>query len=195
MAPQGAIFVVESTGFVVSEPRSERKSYEESCRILQERGWLNPGDIPALPPGRPAYEDEQLGVEFFRTKVADELLENLTLPRTFFGRSEIQNVSFSGTDLSESTLCWNDFIRVNFSNSDLSNSDLRGAIFNQVSFSSADLSAADMRRSSFNGCDFSNAIFRKTKLTKAQAKQLCLSDEQLQQIDLQDSDGEDPGGG
>jgi uncharacterized protein YjbI with pentapeptide repeats len=172
-----------------------RKSYEDSCRFLQEAGWLKAGVVPLLPPGRPNYDDEQLGVEFFRTRVADEVFENLTLPRTFFGRSEIKDVSFVGTDLSESTLCWNDFIRVNFSNCDLSRSDLRGAIFQKVNFSEANLSAADMRRSDFSSCDFSHAAFCGTKLTKRQAKRLHLSDEQLQEIEWQDSDGEEPEGG
>jgi uncharacterized protein YjbI with pentapeptide repeats len=178
----------------MSGHQSGRKSYEDSCRFLQETGWLKAGVVPPLPPGRPNYDDEQLGVEFFRTRVADEVLENLTLPRTFFGRSEIKDVSFIGTELSESTLCWNDFIRVNFLNCDLSRSDLRGSIFQKVNFSGADLSAADMRRSDFSGCDFSNATFRGTKLTNRRAKRLRLSEEQLRQIEWQDSDGEEPDG-
>jgi len=68
-------------------------------------------------------------VEFFRTRVSDDKFENLTLPRTFFGRSEIRDMSFRGTDLSESTLCWNDFIAVDFSDCDLSNGDLRASLF------------------------------------------------------------------
>ena len=163
--------------------------------MLQRVGWLTPGAIPQLPPSRPSYDDEQLGVEFFRTSVTGEVFENLTLPRTFFGRSDVKDVSFSGTDLSESTLCWNEFTRVNFSNCDLANSDMRAAIFESVNFSGANLNAADMRRSTFDGCDFSNAILRGTKLTRAQAKTLALSISQLGEIDWQDSDGEEPGGG
>ena len=49
----------------------------------------------------PRYDDEQLGVNFFRTQLADARLEGLTLSRTFFGRSEIRGVSFRGTDLSQ----------------------------------------------------------------------------------------------
>jgi len=63
----------------------------------------------------PRHDDEQLGVSFFRTRLADVTLDGLTLPRTFFGRSEIRGVSFPVTDLSESTANWNDFIDVDFS--------------------------------------------------------------------------------
>src|SRR3954470_12120089 len=122
------------------DPRRTRRSYEQSCLELQQSGWLRAGSLPPLPSKRPAYDDEEpLGVEFFRTQVSDAKFENLTLPRTFFGRSEIKNVSFAGTDLSESTLCWNDFVLVDFSGCDLSRGDLRAALFNSVKFCESSL--------------------------------------------------------
>jgi len=71
-----------------------RLSYEDSCRALQSRKIIDPGDIPPLPPRPPRYDDEVLGVSFFRTELADTKLEHLTLPHTFFGRSEIRGSRF-----------------------------------------------------------------------------------------------------
>ena len=92
-----------------------RRSYEESCRLLQRLGYLGEGIIPPIP-DHPGYDPEKddedlLGVTFFRTwvgvgrpfglqpsnpegwvDVAEHDLENLTLPRTFFGRSEISSI-------------------------------------------------------------------------------------------------------
>jgi len=174
--------------------RRTRPSYEESCRELQRLGWVKAGSIPPLPKRRPCYDDpEPLGLEFFRTRVSDDRFENLTLPRTFFGRSEIRDMSFGGTDLSESTLCWNDFIAVDFSDCDLSNSDLRAALFEKVNFSRANLSQADLRRSQFQSCDFSGANLRGAKLTRSQRLQL--SPSQKREVDWQGSEGDEPGGG
>jgi len=171
-----------------------RRSYEESCWELQRLGWLKSGSIPPLPARPPCYDDpEPLGVEFFRTRVSDDKFENLTLPRTFFGRSEIRDMSFRGTDLSESTLCWNDFIAVDFSDCDLSNGDLRASLFEKVNFSGANISRADLRRSEFKKCDFSGADLRGAKLTRSQ--RLPLSPSQEREVDWQRSDGEEPGGG
>src|SRR5579871_3872310 len=102
-----------------------RLSYEDSCRLLQPLEVIEQGKIPPLPGRPPRHDDKILGVSFFRTSLSDVRLENLTLPRTFFGRSEIRNISFKNTDLSETTANWNDFITVDFSIADLSRSDLR----------------------------------------------------------------------
>ncbi len=77
-----------------------------------------------------------------REDVPEHSLENLILPRTYFGRSEIRSISFQNTDLIESTLCWNDFIKVNFTNTDLSGADLRASIFKRVAFVQANLRKA-----------------------------------------------------
>jgi uncharacterized protein YjbI with pentapeptide repeats len=78
-------------------------------------GWPDSEPAPPIPQRKPRYDDDEtLGVSFFRTRVAGDL-SGLTLPRTFFGRSEIKGASFRGTDLRESRLCWNDFIDVDFS--------------------------------------------------------------------------------
>src|SRR5689334_18192518 len=102
--------------------RSARLSYEDSCRLLFKIGCLYEGDYAgALPvlPDRPPESGDDLphGVRFFRTWVGsgrpfglqtppdfesdinEHDFENLTLPRTFFGRSEISRISFRNTDL------------------------------------------------------------------------------------------------
>ncbi len=171
-----------------------RRSYGESCRELERLGFIERGQAPTEPlRRRPLPDDEELGVQFFRTRVEDAKLADLTLPRTFFGRSEIRASSFRGTDLSESTLCWNDFVDVDFGGACLVSSDLRASLFERVSFARADLRDADLRRSTFEDCDFAGADLRGAKLTRAQ--ELPLSDAQREVIAWQDDDGPEPPGG
>lgn len=203
----------------MSSKRAARLSYEDSCRLLMRLGCLYGGDygwaVPPLPDRRPQSGDElPHGVRFFRTWVGsgkpfglqppspdyesdikEHDLENLTLPRTFFGRSEISSISFQNTDLSESTLCWNDFIEVNFTDADLSESDLRASIFERVAFVRTNLRNADLRRSTYKECDFTDADMRGAKLTREQGERIHLSNEQRKVIDWQDSDGKEPSGG
>jgi BTB/POZ domain-containing protein KCTD9 len=170
-----------------------RRSYEESCRHLVARGWLTV--IPALPPRRPRHDDDELGVSFFRTLVADDDLSNLTLPRTFFGRSEIRRIGFRGSDLSESTLCWNDFIAVDFTECRMADADLRASTFESVRFVDADLRNVDLRRSTLDNCDITGADLRGAKLTRSQVRGLALSQHQIESIAWCDEDGDEPGGG
>ena len=132
--------------------------YHASCKVLQRLKYLAPDQVPPLPDHRPLYDDDEpLGVSFFRTQLADESLEHLTLPRTFFGKSEVLKTSFKDTNFSDSNLSWNDFIDVDFTAADLSKSDLRASHFVRVSFCDTNLRGADLRRSTFDDCDFSNA--------------------------------------
>jgi BTB/POZ domain-containing protein KCTD9 len=172
-----------------------RQSYEASCLRLQQ-DYLEASDIPPIPDHLPQHDDEEpLGVNFFRTLMDGDDLSNLTLPRTFFGRSEIKNVSFQNTDLSESNLCWNDFIGVNFSSSVLARSDLRASLFSDTSFQAADLSAADLRQSSFERCIFTDTLMTGTILTVVQWSILPLSERQRSEIAWTEIDGPEPGGG
>ena len=172
-----------------------RLSYDESCRHMQPR-HLELGPIPALPDRMPRADDEVLGVNFFRTllECADDLT-NLTLPRTFFGRSEINRTSFRNTDLTESNLCWSDFKDVDFTDASLARSDLRASLFNRVRFDSADLSNADLRQSSFEHCVFTDATMAGTVLAPAQGKRLSLSAKQKAEIAWTDDEGPEPPGG
>jgi uncharacterized protein YjbI with pentapeptide repeats len=119
----------------------------------------------------------------------------MSRPRTFFNRSQVSHTSFRGSDLTESFLCWNDFLAVDFSGAALARADLRGSLFKEVSFAEADLSEADLRRSGFVGCDFSRAILLNARLTESGARELRLSKEQRNAISWQDDDGPEPPGG
>jgi BTB/POZ domain-containing protein KCTD9 len=173
-----------------------RRSYKESCELLQQLGFLEKGTIPPIPDHQPQYDDEEpLGVNFFRTYVGESDLENLTLPRTYFARSQVGPVSFKNTNLSESALCWNDFNEVNFTDADLSGSDLRASNFTATAFVRANLRNADLRHSAFEECDFAEADLLGAKLTYEQAEKTLLSAKQLEAIDWQDSSGDEPPGG
>jgi uncharacterized protein YjbI with pentapeptide repeats len=120
-----------------------RRTYEESVRELERQGWIERGQAPTAPPAqRPRFDDDALGVQFFRTRVEDADFSNLTIPGTFFGRSEILRTSFRSTDLRNSTLCWNDFVEVDFSDACLTSCDLRAATFDGCTFDRADLRGA-----------------------------------------------------
>ena len=115
----------------------------------------------------------------FRMRLTDALdLSDLSLPRTFFGRSEINQVSFRNCDLHESNLCWNDFLAVDFTGADLSYSDMRSSIFKGVRFAASNLEGADLRRSSFVDCVFEDAAMKGVALTHQQGATMRLSQPQ-----------------
>jgi uncharacterized protein YjbI with pentapeptide repeats len=169
-------------------------SYPESCGVLQIHGLLEPGQVPPLPERAPRFDDNQFGVSFFRTRLADVTLDSLTLPRTFFGRSEICGVSFRGSDLSESTANWNDFTSVDFAFADLSRADMRSSIFQSVSFHGTLLRNTDLRRSTFRRCTFEGADMTGAKLSRSPRWVFRLSAAQRASIDWQPP-GPEPEGG
>lgn len=132
-----------------------RLSYEESCRLIGEYGAGN--KTPSRKSGVPQYDDEEPDVSFFRTEVAHERWERLTLPRTFFGRSKIRDSSFAWSDLTESNLCWNDFTNASFKGTLLQGADLRASTYQNCNFNQCDLSGADLRRGTFIKCTFHGA--------------------------------------
>jgi uncharacterized protein YjbI with pentapeptide repeats len=172
-----------------------RRSYIESCQFLIDGQLLEMNEVPPLPERAPRHDDETLGVGFFRTVIADEELNNLTLPRTFFGRSEIRGVAFRETDLSESTANWNDFIDVGFSSADLSRADLRASTFERVSFKNASLCGVDLRHATFTNCSFADADLAGAKIAREAESALNLSPTQRNVIAWQDDQGEEPDGG
>ena len=172
----------------------KRKSYAESCAVLKSGGLLEGDAVPELPTRAPRYDDEEIAVSFFRTSVADAVLENLTLPRTFFGRSEVRGVSFRGTDLSESTMNWNDFIEVDFTGTNLTRADLRSSAFDRVRFVDADLKGADLRHATFQNCDFAGADMTGARPSRGELWTFRLSAEQRAVIDWQEP-GPEPEGG
>ena len=174
-----------------------RLTYDDSIRRLRELGFLGASEQPSLPDHVPQPEDDEpLGLNFFRTFVGDGAnLSNLSIPRTFFGRSEISNAAFRDTDLSESNLRWNDFIDVDFTVARLARADLRSSIYTRVNFTRTDLRGADMRRADFEECVFDGAFMDGAVLTRKQGGRLILSSAQKAVIAWCDEDGPEPSGG
>jgi|SRR5689334_21358484 len=174
-----------------------RLSYHLSCARLCDLGLLDPSE-PLSPPSRmPRYDDEgPFGFSVFRTRLDDSLdLSGLSLPRSFFQRSEISRASFRNTDLHESNLCWNDFLGTDFTDADLACSDMRSSLFQQVVFVNAKLDGADLRRSSFINCDFEGATMRGAALTRDQCQAMDLSEAQRLAVDWHEDSGPEPDGG
>jgi BTB/POZ domain-containing protein KCTD9 len=176
---------------------ASRSNYEDSFRYLQKHGHIRADKQPLLPDRPPRYDDKVLvGVRFFRTLVNNEVaLDNLTLPRTYFGRSKIDKASFRNSELSESSLCWNDFLGADFTDAVLAKADMRSSLFSDVSFNRADLRGADLRRSTFNRCIFDGAMLDGAVLTSDQSAMLSLTSAQREAIDWRNDPGSEPGGG
>ena len=147
-----------------------RLNYDLSCVRLRELGLLAHDSHPPMPERLPQYDDnEPLGFSIFRTLLDDALdLSDLTLPRTFFGRSQINRVSFWNSNLRQSNLCWNDFEGTDFTGADLTGSDMRSSLFNKVLFVTTNLDGADLRRSSFTDCLCEETIMNRVILTRQQ---------------------------
>lgn len=173
-----------------------RKPYEESCRALLALGLIDE-PRPPLPPSMPSYDDEEpLGVCFFRMHVKDADLSELSLPRTFFGRSLVSGCSWVGSDLTESRLCWNDFEDVDFSRALLARADLRASNFERCRFDAADLRDADLRNSSYIDCSFQEATLDRARVTEGQLARMGLTPAQRASVSVENEDEEDvPGGG
>jgi uncharacterized protein YjbI with pentapeptide repeats len=171
-----------------------RLTFEASIQALRDRDIIDAADSPVLPSAMPGPSDNPpFGLSFFRTAVEGDL-DGLSIPRTLICRSEVSSATFRKSDLSESFLCWNDFIKVDFSDAILVGADLRSSIFEQVSFSGADLRAADLRRCDFSACDFEGAILHGTKLSRSSRSSLKFSPEQAKAAQWLD-DGPEPAGG
>jgi uncharacterized protein YjbI with pentapeptide repeats len=134
------------------------------------------------------------GFEFFRTKCEGDY-SSLSLPRTFFGRSLVEQASFEGSDLTESALCWNDFVEVNFSSASLHRADLRRSVFDRCLFIDCDLRGADLRGSDFTDCRFSGARLEAAVVERGAGWLGGLDEAQRAQLTLAASEGDDPLGG
>ena len=161
-----------------------RLSYEESCVQLGH----DPSDIPPLKDRPPRSDDEVLGLSFYKSGIEQEEWRSLTVPRTFIGRSLIEDTSIVDCDLSESVLCWNDFISVDFSESDFSQADMRYSIFLSVNFSNCILRHADFRGSGIEECDFSGADLAGAILETPEHGRLPLTPEQKNSIQWVDAE-------
>jgi BTB/POZ domain-containing protein KCTD9 len=184
--------VAASTPSRGDETLPQRLDYTASVEKLRSLKLVGANENTTLPPSTPQYDDEELGVSFFKTGIADEDLSNLTLPRTFFGRSSIENVVFRNTDLTESNLTWNDFITVDFSQADLSRADMRASLFKKISFLGTILRNSDLRGSHFEDCKFDGAQMQGAILTREQGAALRLSAAQRAEIDWREDVGPNP---
>lgn len=178
--------------------RTLRLPVEETWRFLKQEGYEPPEDTkgqPAILERMPSYDDEGDRLSFFKTRVEGDKLDHLTIPRTFFARSEMVRVGFQDTDLHESRMCWNDWTKCNFTGADLTGCDMRASVFVRCKFVKAVLLGADMRRCTFDRCDFAGAQLAGAQLSRAQAEQLDLSGQQWNDISWQQDDGPEPPGG
>jgi uncharacterized protein YjbI with pentapeptide repeats len=178
-----------------------RKDLEATWLYLEQEGERAPRDAsgkPFVPAQMPNFDDEELGLSYYKYRLEEADNGDLCMPRTFFGRSWFVRFRFANTDLSESRMCWNDFEQCDFSGANLTQCDMRASIFRGCKFVGAVLRGADLRCSSFESCDFSRA-----DLTDAIAEdedaigcvQDYLSDEQQAVMQwLEDSGPEPPGG-
>lgn len=179
-----------------------RLTAEHSFKHIRDSGWDAPDEASALPAKMPSVSDTELGLRFFRTCVSNEQFDDLTIPRTFYGRSEIKSVTFECSDLSESRMCWNDWEHCDFRGANLSGCDLRRSTFEYCYFIGTNLTGADLRGARFEKCSFSGAVMRGVKLEKQfrlsrwlRAKALKLSPEQIRDINWVTIVGEEPPGG
>jgi hypothetical protein len=142
-------------------PANQRRTLAQTWRHLEARCEKMPRTrqgkphVPRRKPG--GQDDDPSGFSFFRTIIEEADYSACTLPRTFFGRSGLTEVSFRNTDLSGSWMCWNDFTGCDFTRADLSGCDLRASTFEGCKFDGATLKGADLRRSSFAGSSFNRA--------------------------------------
>ena len=181
-----------------------RRSLVKTWAYLEEtgEGVEMPRDAkgkPFVPPRMPSYDDEDEGFSFFRTSAEEADYSHCTLPRTYFGRSGLNEVNFHNTDLSESSMCWNDFTDCDFSKADLSGCDMRASNFVRCKFDGADLRRADLRRSSFEDSSFKGANLKGAVMDNDSAADWAadehLSKAQVAAIVWHDEPGEQPDGG
>lgn len=137
-----------------------RKTVAETWAALEAQGWEMPRTAsgePFIPPGMPNYDDDELGFSFFKGGAPDADFRDMSLPRMYFGRSLLERMSFANTDLTESRMCWNDFIDCDFTGADLTGCDMRASVFRRCKFCGAVMCGADLRRSAFEDCEFLGA--------------------------------------
>ena len=175
----------------------ERRTLAETWAYLEADGLEMPRGAegePFVPAAMPNHNDDALGFSFFRGRWDEANFSALTLARTFFGRSTLNGVDFHNTDLTESRMCWNDFVKCDFRGADLSRCDMRAFKFEDCNFGGAILRDADLRGSRFRGCEFTGA-----DLTGAIASDgvytPAFSDDQYESMIYHEEPGEEPPGG
>jgi BTB/POZ domain-containing protein KCTD9 len=174
-----------------------RLNFPDSIERLRLAGLIAPEDNFVIPKRMPQYDDEAIdGFSIFRMGLDETAdLSNLTLPRTYIGRSELNGVSFRNSDINESNMCWNDFILSNFEFAVLDSSDSRATNFSNCNFRHCSLRQTDLRHSTFSNCSFVNTDFSGAIVTELQLVEMGLTKEQISTIDLRADAGPEPDGG
>jgi hypothetical protein len=180
--------------------KRKRLSLEETWAKLEAEGEEMPRDgagQPYVPANMPRYDAKPIGFEIYKSGYEDADFSYLTLPGTVFGRSDLTNCDFRGTDLSRSHMCWNDFTGCDFRGADLTGCDLRRSVFRDCKFDSAILAGADLRGSEFEGCTFKGADMTGTlceKYMEWDADEL-LTKKQRASMVFHEDEGDEPDGG
>lgn len=173
--------------------QTERLSLDATWDYLESIGIEPPRDAQGLPcvvtdnPYNHSYDDR---LTFFRTYIRDLDFSCLTMPNSFFGRTQIDAFNFRNTDLSGSYMQENDWLDCDFTSANLSKCSLI-ALFYNCNFNGADLRGADLRDGGFYNCDFTNAILADACLRPEQAQDLPLSELQRLVINWQCPDESD----
>ncbi|MBS1997971.1 MAG: pentapeptide repeat-containing protein [Cyanobacteria bacterium SZAS LIN-2] len=115
----------------------------------------------------------------------------------------MKGVTFKNSDLSQSRMCWNDFINCDFTEADLSGCDMRASNFENCNFTGANLTEADLRRSHITNCNFTGAILTEALALPAAHREHrnggsiepLLTAEQSATVGWIDLAGEEPPGG
>jgi uncharacterized protein YjbI with pentapeptide repeats len=171
-----------------------RRSYEASFSAIVDLAGADGRPVPQVTQ-RPRHDDDDYGPSLFRTQVSECNLERLTLPGLFVGRSLLTKVSFSGSLLRMSTLCWCDFVRCWFDRCDLRESDLRASDFRTCDFRSANLAGCDVRHAVFDNCRFDKADVAGLVASEDQRTGLRFTAAQAAVVSWVPEPGEPPPGG
>jgi len=188
----------------------ERLSREESVEYLVQTGEWTGADLPAdededweedESEEDEDDEDEDDGddddeyvsesLDYFRTACWGRHWNCLTLPRSYFAKTDLERCSFRNTDLSGSRIVVNDIVDCDFREADLTGACL-ASLFVECDFSAATLNGADLRRSTFIDCTFAGASMQGTKLLQEDREALPLSSLQFVDVEWSDDSGPEP---
>jgi hypothetical protein len=173
---------------------SGREKYDRSfARFIELTGGS--GRPRPAPVALPRHDEEDPGPSLFRTRLEELALVRLTLPGLFIGRSSLEAVDLSKSDLSRSTLCWNDFTRCWLVQCDLSRSDLRASTWLDCDFSRSSLRGCDLRHATFERCRFTGADLACAQIPARLRSALALTRSQAASVTWVDDEGPEPRGG
>ena len=168
--------------------RTSRLSLEATWELLEMANYgplWDEGHQPLVPTQALTEDTEEEDFTFFRTFLREANLSRMTLPRTYFGRTGFELVSFLDSDLKQSYMCENDWLDCDFTAADLSETDMSSSLYYGCRFKRAILNDADLREAEFVDCDFTEAEMRGAVLSHEQADIFLWSERQRAAIDWQ----------